>query len=68
MKQIGSNGYSKGETTQPLAISAINKTKRTIDDDYVIASDENAASYQDVTISSGVTVTVTSGSIWTILS
>jgi len=40
---------------------------QTIDADYTVAGTKNAASIGDITISSGVTVTISSGGSWVIL-
>jgi hypothetical protein len=40
---------------------------QTIDADYTVGATKNAASIGDIEISSGVTVTVTSGGSWVIL-
>ena len=40
---------------------------QTIDADYTVGATKNAASIGDIEISSGVTVTVTSGGNWVIL-
>jgi hypothetical protein len=43
------------------------ENEQSIDADYTIAATKNAASIGDIEISSGVTVTVTSGGSWVIL-
>ena len=43
------------------------ENEQSIDADYTIAATKNAASIGDIEISSGVTVTVTSGGNWVIL-
>lgn len=43
------------------------ENEQSIDADYTIAATKNAASIGDVEISTGVTVTVTSGGNWVIL-
>jgi|TARA_B100001093_G_scaffold501680_1_gene553666 hypothetical protein len=43
------------------------ENEQSIDADYTVAATKNAASIGDIEISSGVTVTVTSGGNWVIL-
>ncbi|MAO20644.1 MAG: hypothetical protein CMJ25_07820 [Phycisphaerae bacterium] len=43
------------------------ENEQSIDADYTIAATKNAASIGDIEISTGVTVTVTSGGNWVIL-
>jgi hypothetical protein len=43
------------------------ENEQSIDADYTVAATKNAASIGDIEISSGVTVTVTSGGSWVIL-
>ena len=43
------------------------ENEQSIDADYTVAATKNAASVGDIEISSGVTVTVTSGGNWVIL-
>ena len=43
------------------------ENEQSIDADYTVAATKNAASIGDIEISSGVTVTVTSGGNWLIL-
>ena len=43
------------------------ENEQSIDADYTVAATKNAASIGDIEISSGVTVTVTTGGNWVIL-
>jgi hypothetical protein len=43
------------------------ENEQSIDADYTVAATKNAASIGDIEISTGVTVTVTSGGSWVIL-
>ena len=43
------------------------ENEQSIDADYTVAATKNAASIGDIEISTGVTVTVTSGGNWVIL-
>ena len=53
--------------TSGIQYPAFLENDQTIDADYTIAATKNAASIGDITISSGVTVTVASGGNWVIL-
>jgi hypothetical protein len=53
--------------TTGIQIPNFIENEQSIDADYTIAATKNAASIGDIEISSGVTVTVTSGGNWVIL-
>ena len=53
--------------TTGIQIPNFIENEQSIDADYTIAATKNAASIGDVEISTGVTVTVTSGGNWVIL-
>jgi hypothetical protein len=59
-----STGEFKSEVVNALGGIFINSA--TIDTDYTIATGNNGLSAGPVTISSGITVTVSSGSVWTV--
>jgi len=69
---IAPGGLSAGaptwDTTGQLSVTgAIIENAQTISADYTITSTKNALSAGQITINSGVTVTVPSGSTWTIV-
>jgi len=47
--------------------NGINVNSQTISSNYTIASGDNGGSFGPVTVASGVTVTVSSGSVWTVV-
>jgi hypothetical protein len=53
--------------TTGIQIPNFIENEQSIDADYTIAATKNAASIGDIEISTGVTVTVTSGGNWVIL-
>lgn len=59
---------STGElsATVPRASNGIVINSQTISEDYTIASGDNGGSFGPVTVASGITVTVSSGSVWTV--
>jgi hypothetical protein len=60
---------STGELQAPAVISSngISVNSQTISSDYTIATGNNGGSFGPITVASGVTVTVASGSTWTIV-
>jgi hypothetical protein len=58
-----------GELTSPIKVASngINVNSQTVSVSYTIASGNSASSAGPITLSSGVTVTVSSGSRWVIL-
>jgi hypothetical protein len=60
-----STGELKAEV--PVAQNGIFVNSATVDADYTIPSGSNAGSFGPVTVASGVTVTVSSGSVWTVV-
>lgn len=60
---------STGElsVTVPRASNGIVVNSQTISADYTIASGDNGGSFGPVTVDSGITVTVSSGSVWTVV-
>ena len=60
---------STGElsATVPRASNGIVINSQTISEDYTIASGDNGGSFGPVTVASGITVTVSSGSVWTVV-
>ena len=60
---------STGElsVTVPRASNGIVVNSQTISDDYTIASGDNGGSFGPVSVASGKTVTVSSGSTWTVV-
>jgi hypothetical protein len=51
----------------PRASNGIVVNSQTISADYTIASGDNGGSFGPVTVNSGITVTVSSGSTWTVV-
>jgi hypothetical protein len=63
-----STGGPSWDTTGQLSVTgAIIENAQTISSNYTITSAKNALSAGQITINSGVTVTVPSGSTWTIV-
>ena len=60
---------STGElsATVPRASNGIVVNSQTISADYTIASGDNGGSFGPVSVASGITVTVSSGSVWTVV-
>jgi hypothetical protein len=60
---------STGELSAPVprASNGIVVNSQTISDNYTIASGDNGGSFGPVTVASGITVTVSSGSTWTVV-
>jgi hypothetical protein len=60
---------STGElsATVPRASNGIVVNSQTISADYTIASGDNGGSFGPVSVASGITVTVSSGSTWTVV-
>jgi hypothetical protein len=60
---------STGElsATVPRASNGIVVNSQTISENYTIASGDNGGSFGPVTVNSGITVTVSSGSTWTVV-
>jgi ribosomal protein L35AE/L33A len=60
---------STGElsVTVPRASNGIVVNSQTISENYTIASGDNGGSFGPVSVASGVTVTVSSGSVWTVV-
>ena len=53
--------------TSGIQFPSFIENEQSIDADYTVAATKNAASIGDIEISTGVTVTVTSGGNWVIL-
>jgi hypothetical protein len=51
----------------PRASNGIMVNSATIASDYTIAAGDNGGSFGPVSVASGVTVTVSSGSVWTVV-
>jgi hypothetical protein len=51
----------------PRASNGIVVNSATISSDYTIATGDNGGSFGPVSVASGVTVTVSSGSVWTVV-
>lgn len=51
----------------PRASNGILVNSATVSSDYTIASGDNGGSFGPVTVNSGITVTVSSGSVWTVV-
>jgi hypothetical protein len=65
---LTSNGTTWASSTTPGAIAGIfYENGQTVSANYTISSGKNAMSAGDITIASGVTVTVPSGSQWTVV-
>lgn len=60
---------STGElsATVPRASNGIIVNSQTISENYTIASGDNGGSFGPVSVASGITVTVSSGSVWTVV-
>jgi hypothetical protein len=60
---------STGElsATVPRASNGIVVNSQTISENYTIASGDNGGSFGPVSVASGITVTVSSGSTWTVV-
>jgi hypothetical protein len=62
--QIDANGL---KATQVNATNGLLVNSQTVSANYTIASGDNALSAGPVTVASGVTVTISSGSVWTVV-
>jgi hypothetical protein len=62
--QIDSTGL---KATQVNATNGILVNSRTVSANYTVASGDNALSAGPITVASGVSVTVSSGSLWTVV-